>query len=166
MADAVRRFYRDWGAFEVTATPSEPVGLLSLMFVPPDRLVQTLNLRLRLNDKPITDTAFTWVGPKAGGLAAIFGQQQSEAVAPKPKRIIVRREFERVPPGDIRRYLGYDVKIKPRGLPQREGELMRIEDGIAEVEESLYGGRFTVYVPLRDIESLEVLVQRRLDSHQ
>ena len=166
LVGAVKRFYRDWGEFEITAKPAQPVGLLSMMFVPPDRLAETLNLSMRLNGDLITDTRFNWVGPQAGGLAALFGEQQGASEPAAPRRIIVRREFERVPAADIGRYLGHEVKIKPRGQPRREGELLRITDGIAEVEESLYGGEFTVYVPVRDIESLDVLIQRRIGDAQ
>ena len=37
---AVRDFHRNWGKFRIEARPSKPVGLLSLMFVPPDQLAR------------------------------------------------------------------------------------------------------------------------------
>ncbi|MCP5305039.1 MAG: hypothetical protein H6953_06305 [Chromatiaceae bacterium] len=164
---ALRRFYRDWGEFELVAAPSEPVGMLSLLFLPPDQWVDALGMRLTVNGELITDTRFTWQRPDAAGLAALFGAGPAEGeteTTARPQRIIVRREFEPVPPGDIARYVNYPVVIKPRGQPEREGVLKRITEGSAEVEQSVHGGKFTVYVALDEIESMQALVQREVGS--
>ena len=54
------------------------------------------------------------------------------------------------------------VKIKPRGLPVREGCSKRIRNGEAEVEQTLHGGNYTAYVALAQIQSLQVLIQREV----
>ena len=122
-------------------------------------------MQLSLNDQPIGDASFTWQGPDTQALSALFGAEQADAAtkaASQPRRILIRRDFEPVPVGDIGRYVDHKVTIKPRGQPLREGVLKRINDGEAEVEQSLHGGKFTVYVPLRDIESVQALVQREI----
>jgi hypothetical protein len=44
----------------------------------------------------------------------------------------------------------------------REGSLKAISNGVAEVQQTLQGGKFTVYVPLADIESAQALIRREL----
>ena len=164
---AVRDFYREWGTIEVVAAPAEPVGLLSLAFLPPNRLADALSLRLIVNDKLVTDTRFTWERDSGPALSALFGAEPEEAATvskAKPRRIIVRRDFETVPAAELASYLDHTVRIKPRGQPLREGLLKRIANNEAEVEQTLHGGKFTVYVPLSQIDSVEALVQRQVNS--
>lgn len=162
---AVRAFYGEWGTFELVAEPQNPVGLLSLMFLQPEQLADALALRLSLNDRLITDTSFTWERPDGRDLSALFGAAapaDDAAATPRPQRRLLRREYESVPVGDIARYVDYQVKIKPRGQPVREGILKRIADGQVEVQQSLHGGKYTVYVPLGGVESMQALIQREI----
>jgi hypothetical protein len=165
LADALREFYRSWGEFRLRAAPEQPVGPLSLMVMPPEQLVDALSLQLSLNDKAITDTSFTWQRPQAPALAALFGNDDAEAASKQqaaPQRILVRRQYEPVAVQDIAKYIDSQILIKPRGLPPREGVLKSIKDNEAEVEQSLQGGKFTAYVPLNDVESLQALVQHEV----
>ena len=167
LRQAVRDFYNEWGEFRLVSAPSEPIGLLSLMFLPRNQLVDALSLRLTLNDKLITDTRFSFQSPRQPGLSALFGgeaeQPQGERQAAPPTRIIVRREYEPVAVAQIARYVDYNVRIKPNGQPLREGVLKGIRDGEAEIEQTLHGGKYTVYVPLDQIDSAEALIQRRVE---
>ncbi|MCB1773924.1 MAG: hypothetical protein KDI88_09930 [Gammaproteobacteria bacterium] len=167
LSGAVRSFYRDWGQLEIIAAPSEPIGMLSMMFLPPDQLIDAMSLRFRLNDQLITDTSFTLTRPDANALAALLGQQQpqveqEQAKPTRPPRIVVRRDYEKIPVGSINRYINHRVRITPRGLPEREGVLKGIDNGIAEVEQTVHGGKYTAYVPVADIASVEALVQREV----
>ncbi|MDJ0739123.1 MAG: hypothetical protein QNJ91_05360 [Gammaproteobacteria bacterium] len=165
---ALRDFYRDWGEFTIEARPSNPIGLLSLMFLPPDQLAPALGLRMRLNDQPIADTSFDWQQPDAQRLAALLsGEVPAEAIEQQPaaaSRILVRRQYERVDVADIDAYVDHKVRVKPRGQPMREGVLKGIVRGEAEVEQALHGGKYTVYVPLAQIESLQALMQRQITN--
>ena len=167
LSGAVRSFYRDWGRLEIIAAPSEPIGMLSMMFLPPDQLIDAMSLRFKLNDQLITDTSFTLTRPDANALAALLGQQQpqaeqDEAKPERPQRIVVRRDYEEIPVGSIAQYVNHRVRIQPRGLPQREGVLKGIDNGIAEVEQTVHGGKYTAFVPVADIASIEALVQREV----
>lgn len=162
---AVRDFYRDWGTIEIVAAPAEPVGLLSMMFLPPNKLADALSLRLSVNDQLVTDTRFTWQGPTAPALSSLFGAEpadESAVAKAAPRRIVVRREFEPIATANLARYVDHNVRIQPRGQPLREGLLKTIRDGAAEVEQTLHGGKYTVYVPLDDIQSVEALIQREV----
>ena len=167
LSATLRQFYREWGEFEVVAKPAQPVGLLSLLFLPPEQLAGALGLQLTLNDQLITDTSFSWERPDGASLAAMLGRDAEQARGERqiaPKRRMVRREYEAVPVGDIASYVDHQVKIKPRGQPVREGLLRRIADGQAEVEQSLHGGKYTVYVPLAGVESMQALIAREISS--
>lgn len=169
LSDAVRTFYREWGEIRVVAAPEKPVGMLSLAFLPPEQLVDALSLQLSLNGRPLPDTRFTWQRPDGANLGKLFAGESEQAdskTEARSRRIIVRRKFESVRVGDMARYLEHEVQIKPRGLPVREGVLKRIRDGEAEVEQILHGGRYTAYVPIGQIESLRVLVQREVKPVQ
>lgn len=168
LQQAVRDFYRDWGQIEIVAAPREPVGMLSMMFLPPEQLFDALSLRLRVNDRLITDTRFSWHKPDANALAALLGQQQQpEATAQRPqrpRRIVIRREYEKVAVADLGQFMNHRVRITPREQPQREGVLKSIKDGIAEVEQALHGGKYSAYVPVADITAVEALVQREISG--
>ena len=167
LSQSVRDFYRDWGEFRLASAPSQPVGLLSLMFLQPSQLADALSLRLSLNDKLITDTSFTLQQSDQPGISALFGQEEPQSSTSKPqapaKRVIVRREYEPVATAQLGSYIDHNVRIKPHDQPMREGVLKGIRDGEAEVEQTLHGGKYTVYVPLTQIDSVEALIQRRIN---
>jgi len=165
LSNALREFYTDWGEFEVVAAPSQPVGLLSLMFLSPNQLADTLSLRMSLNGENITDTSFTLQQPQGGGLAGMFGGQQSGgtvSAAKKKRRVMVRRSYEGVPVKQIADYVGHQVQVKPRGQPMREGLLRAVKDGEVEVQQALHGGKYSVHVPRSEIELLKVLVREEI----
>lgn len=171
LSNAVREFYRDWGEFEIVAAPAQPVGLLSLMFLPPDQLADTLSLQMSLNNQPITDTSFRLQQPEGKGLAALFGGEQPGAGAgakarTQPRRILVKRSYESVSVAQIGNYVGQQVQLKPRGQPMREGLLHAIGDGEVEVRQTLHGGKYSVHVALKEIESLKVLTRREVSQAQ
>lgn len=162
LSRAVHEFYRDWGSFELRAAPSQPVGLLSLMFLPPSQLADTLGLQLSLNSQPITDARFQWQQPQGQGLAAMLGGEQPGAAnqaGSKARRVIVRRSFEGVSLTEIDRYVGHQIQLTPRGQPMREGRLSAVGEGEVAVQQALHGGKYTVHVPLDQIESVKVLVR-------
>jgi hypothetical protein len=162
---AMRDFYREWGELKLVSRPAQPVGLLSLMFLPPDQLADALALNLSLNSVPITDTSFTLEKPDMPGLSALFGAQPEQAEGKKdapPRRVIVRREYEPVAASGLGAYVDHQVRIQPRDQPLREGLLKGIRDGEAVVEQTLHGGKYTVYVPLAQIESAQALIQRKI----
>jgi hypothetical protein len=169
LSEAVKRFYHDWGEVKLVSAPQQPLGLLSMIFLPPEQLADALSLRVSVNDKLVTDNSFRWQGPAAQDLSSLFGADQPEREADaqgQRRRVLVRREFEPVAVGEIGNYIDHQVHIKPRGQPLREGVLKRIKGGAAEVEQNLHGGKYTVYVPLRDIESMQALVQREVAELQ
>ena len=65
-------------AYNAARTHQMPVGLFSLIFLPPERLAEALSLQLSLNDQPIADASFTWQRPDAQALSALFGAEQAQ----------------------------------------------------------------------------------------
>lgn len=159
---AVRKFYQDWGEFSLVAAPPKPVGLFSLMFLPPQQLARALAFQVSLNDERIADTSFSWERQGAGGLSALLGGEQDVEPAKRgspSRRILIQREYQTVAARDLARYVDHKVQIKPSGLPVREGVLKAVSDGEAQVQQTLHGGKYTVHVPLADIESARALVR-------
>lgn len=165
----LRRFYAEWGEVEIVAAPAEPVGIMSLAFLPPDRLFDAMGVSVSHNDRIVADTGFTWQQPDASLLAALLGQGQTgkavdeATTAPRQARVILRRAYEDVPVGDLGRYRDHHVRILSEGDLEREGVLKAIVDGVAEVEQSIHGGKYSAYVPVESIRSATVLIERRVE---
>lgn len=163
---ALRRFYNDWGELRVELAPAKPIGLLSLVLLPPEQLITALGVRVSANGQPVDTTGLRWERPEGADLSALFGGAPVEDDAPAkraPARIIVRHEYIDVPVSEIAGHINAEVQIKPRSQPLRSGVLKRIADREVEIEQNLHGGKFSVYVRLDDIESLRVLVSRPID---
>lgn len=171
LSEAVHRFYNDWGEFRIEAQPAKPVGLLSLAFMPPEQLVSLLGVRLSLNDRPIPDIDFVWQRPEGQGLASLLARPDQQAEASRqagaaPGRTLKQRVYVDAPVSAIATHIDRQVRIQPQGQPLREGVLKRIVKGEAEIEQLLHGGRFSVFVPLRKIESLKVMTLREIQPGQ
>jgi hypothetical protein len=168
LEDMLRRFYRDWGEVEIVAAPAQPVGIMSVAFLPPDRLFDALGISVALNDRVVTDTGFTLQQPDASLVAALLGQGRPNSAAdptptpPRETRVILRRAYEDVAVAELGRYRDHHVRIRARGDLEREGLLKAIVDGVAEVEQSLHGGKYSAFVPVSDIQSVSVLIERRV----
>ncbi len=162
---ALDRFYTEWGEVRLTAWPGQPLGMLSLMFLPPERLTDTLGLTLRVNDAVIPDLSLTVAGSEQGApgaaLATLFGQ-----APPKQAKQVVRKRYEtrwvEVRPGGLVAYLDRDVRLHSAEQPPREGRLVGISDGVAEVQQLIHGGKFTAYLPVAEVTRAEVEVRREI----
>ena len=115
-------------------------------------------------------TVQEWSGILAEQVLAQMEQQGTGAGGAKtrnqPRRILVKRSYESVPVAQIGNYVGQQVQLKPRGQPMREGLLHAIGDGEVEVRQTLHGGKYSVHVALKEIESLKVLVRHEVSQAQ
>ncbi len=81
--------------------------------------------------------------------------------AKPPARVRIVRRFVPVSVGVLDQYLGQTVRIRPDAQPAREGVLVAIVNGEAQIEQRTHGGKVTSYVPLDRIRSLEVMQEKR-----
>jgi hypothetical protein len=140
------------------------MGLMSLMFLPPERLTEALNLNLRVNDAVVSDLDFAWQ-PAAGGplsLGALVGAAtpDSAAAPPPPRRQRLEQYWVEVQPAGLAQHLRRDVRLHTADQPPRIGMLESIDNRTAAVQQRVHGGRFTAHVPLQDITRAEVQLQR------
>ncbi len=173
LSNALRDFYQHWGEISISARPAEPVGLLSLLFLPPNQLTERLGVNLKLNDNPLADIRFQFDSSKnrnpfaalISGAGEGLEDDASSAAFKKPvlKRYAIKREYKKIDVSALSGYLAEEVRIKPSGQPLREGRLVAVKLGEAVVEQRMHGGAFSAHIPLKKIETVEVMFKTRTE---
>ena len=164
LQQALERYFGQWGEMRLYIKPGQPLALLQLLGIKSDQLVRTLGISLFINDRPVNDLDVSvdlkkLSVPHSGGSA---GTQQDRSVKAKPPaRVRIVRRFVPVSVGVLDQYLGQTVRIRPDAQPAREGVLVAIVNGEAQIEQRTHGGKVTSYVPLDRIRSLEVMQEKR-----
>lgn len=162
---AMQTFVDNWGEIRLVAAPNEPVGLMSMVFMPPERLMKTLNTRLNVNDTYISDLSLQWAPPEGG--MAHFGALVGNEPPPKTisqRRIRYENYWVKVGAQDLKRHLRREIRLYSADQPPREGILLAIRDGKAEVQQRVHGGRFTAYVPVEQITKADVQLRREIQA--
>jgi len=146
----------------VTANPGGALNPAMLSAYRPQQLVQVLGVNLSVNGQAVSDLSFTL--PSGGGtLADLAGETvadadnsvtgEAPAARPKPPRA----RFISTPLEELRRYIGRDVRIHTSDRPDpQKGILVALGEGQLDLEQRMYGGKMTVYIPLREIRRVEV----------
>ena len=160
---ALDEYLESWGEVRLRLAPAEPIAPLRLMSLKPEQMPGVLGLSLFVNDRPVRDLD---IGLDLKQLAEARGpaRDAGEAGTPParaPRRVRIVRRFRTVPVAGLDRYLGQVVRLHVAGQPAREGMLVAIADGEAQVEQRAHGGKVTSYVPLEKIQSLEVMREER-----
>ncbi|HHI77408.1 MAG TPA: hypothetical protein ENJ94_09560 [Gammaproteobacteria bacterium] len=155
LQQALDDYSRNWGELRLSIRPAEPLPMLRLATTEPERLVQTLGLRLTLNGQPVQPLELH-IDPQrlAGEPPGEAGAELSPPPAPRGYRL--ERRFVPAGVGNLGDLLGRKVRIWPKGDPVREGVLIAVVDGDALVEQLMSGGKVVAYVPLKKIERIEV----------
>lgn len=154
LQQAMADFYRDWGEMRLRVRPAEPLDMMRMIGITPDRLIDALGIDLSINDRTVTDLSFNF------DMQRLVQQQQGDAGLydrPElPQQVRLKRTFEPAKVASLEQFLGKTVKVKPIGQPLREGTLTAIVNGEAVIEQRLHGGSVTAYVRLDEIQSLQV----------
>ena len=158
LQQALENYYRQWGDIRIYIKPEEPIGMGKAMGLKPDNLVKALGVSLFINEKPVNDLDVKVDLHKLTGEQEQANGAKSSAA---PKRLRVIREYKPVPVDALDRYLGRTVRIHPLDQPIREGVLVAIVDGEAQVRQRTFGGSVTSHIPLQQIRSVEVETLRR-----
>ena len=162
---ALQVFFDEWGEIKFGLKPAQPVGLMSLVFLPPDRLADTLNVNLAINNTYINDLSFTYEAPTGGdaSLGTLLGRAPPPGKGPPPvRRIRYETYWVDVAPKRLPSFVDREVRLHSSGQPVREGALSALTGGTAEVQQRVHGGRFTAYVPVSTISRAEVQLRREV----
>lgn len=163
---ALDTFYRQWGEVQLVARPEKPLGVMSFVFLPPDRIVDQLGLMLRINDNLVTDLSFTMAigenGP-GGGWAALFDDQTTSAKR-RPAKPRYKRTWQPVTPQMLPKFVSREVKVYSADQPMRMGTLVSVANGIAEVQQRLHGGHYTAHVQLAKVTRAEIQVRKLINA--
>lgn len=167
LSDAMQRFHREWGELEISVHPAEPLGAMALAFLPPEQLTEMLGVSMRLNQQPIADLSFT-VTKSDKGLAGMLGMAPEQIPEPPPAVSApqVRWLYRAVVPQELQRYLHYQVRLQVPGQPTREGILIALSGGQAQLEQRLHGGTVTVYVDMARISKAEARFLEKMEPSE
>lgn|GEM_PF-2527764 len=153
------------GDLLITAVPDRRFNPVLLQQYQPQELVKMLGISLSVNDQPVTDLSFSLpqgneqLADLFGAVApAASGENGGGEAVPAPASPKPRARFIATPVAQLTRYIGSDVRVygSERVDPQ-QGILMALGDRQLELEQRLYGGKMTLYIPLDKISRAEVL---------
>lgn len=167
LRQAYRAFLSNPGQIALSFELPESVTPETVDLFKPEDIPGLLNLQLSVNGDAVTDLSFGFyqgqqleVGNKFENLFA----QPGAAPAPQPNREkkIVRYEtrYHVVPVTGLNKYVGEEVRLQTRSGQARLGFLVGIGSNVAQVEQRVHGGKFTMQVPVGSITRAEVLLAK------
>jgi len=160
---ALRQLISRPGEVLLTAVPDPAFNPARLQQYEPQELIRQLGIGLSVNDQPVTDLSFNL--PQGDQpLTELLDQVTSGATGVQPDKPVtpppvqVRARFMDTPVERLGRYAGRHARVysSDRDEPQR-GILMGLRDNQLELEQRLYGGKMTLYIPFAKISRVEVL---------
>ena len=156
-------YHQGWGELRISAEPANPVNLMGLMLSPPTNWQSQLGIRVKLNQREITDLSFDMRQLDAGELAVLMGEEPPpKSRKPQDRYRYVYRD---APVAALAEHLGAEVRLHLNNeQPMRAGTLQAVEGGEARVEQFLFGGKMTAHVTLDEIVRLEVRPDQRLSA--
>jgi hypothetical protein len=134
----------------------------------PEDIPGLLSMKLSVNGDAVNDLSFSFYDGRQLDMGSKFGTlfaQPGTAPTPPPKqeKKIARYEtrYHVVSVSSLKKYLGEEVRFQTSTGQQRKGFLVRIGSNVAQVEQRLHGGKFTMQVPVGSITKAEVLLTKR-----
>lgn len=162
---AMRRLISRPGDLLITSVPGSQFSPAQLRQYQPQELIRQLGIRLSVNDQPVNDLSFRLPrgnDPLTDLLGAVtpgrVGEQAQSQALPMLQPQRPRARFIATPVDQLSRYTGSSVRVygSDRAEPQ-QGILTALDDRQLELEQRLYGGKMTLYIPLEKISRAEVL---------
>lgn len=165
---ALRRLVNRPGDLLLTAVPGDRFNPARLQEYRPEELIRELGVGLSVNDQPVTDLSFR-LPRRSESLAGLLGADPSgtavdktPAGAASPGRS--RARFTETPVEQLSRHIGSRVRVygSDRAEPQ-QGVLAALRNQQLELEQRLYGGKMTLYIPLEKVRRAEVLRRQSVE---
>jgi hypothetical protein len=167
--DGLRQAYRNFltatDTIEVSLEWPESATLSGLHLFKAADIPELLHLELKVNGEVVDDLGFSYYEGRRVSIGDRFVRSfvpQAATVkkkaAPKPARGPAR--YYVVSPRDLGRYIGQDVRLLTRDGKRRDGRLLRIEGGVAAIQQRVHRGEFTMQVAIDDLKKAEVQLRK------
>lgn len=160
---ALDDYNRQWGRLVLRLRPPEPLAMLQLISVAPDRMVSALGMSLTINGHPVSPLDVR-INPRQleTELPTAPNSTSTTAAGDAPRRYLIRRQFVSTSVDALQQLLGRRVRITQRGEPVREGILVAVVGGEALVEQREPKGKVVAYVPIKEISAVQVQKVERI----
>lgn len=172
LRDALQSLLRNPGEMVIEARPYEPLDIRQLVLYSAEQIPDLLALTVTVNGRPVDDLRVSSldlserIDPVAltalqedGVWTQQFGIQPrlpERTPSQDPATPATSGQFGVIDHSKLGDYVGRPVRILASGDRKRAGRLMKLDRGIATVEERIHGGTVTTSVALRDIKQVEV----------
>lgn len=164
LRQAYGRFLSAPDSLEVSLEWPESATLTGLHLYKAADIPDLLQLHLKVNGEPVEDLDFSYYT----GRRVSIGDRFVRSFVPQPaakKKTVTKpalgpARYYPVPPGRLERYIGEDVRLLTHDGKKRDGRLLRIEGGVAAVQQRIHSGKFTMQVAIGDVRKAEVLLRK------
>lgn len=172
LRDALQAMLRNPGEMVVEARPHEPLDISQLALYSAEQIPDLLALTVTVNGQAVDDLRVSsldlseHIDPLAvkalqedGVWMQQFGIKPVPPEQPPsqdPATPATNGQFKVIESSKLGDYIGRPVRIMASGGRKRAGKLLKLDRGIATVEERIHGGTLTTSVALRDIKQVEV----------
>jgi hypothetical protein len=148
------------GATELSFSAYPSIEITAQMFsgYQPDELASLLGVQMSVDGKRVPDISFTVPNNRQ-----LYAEEKSKDKTSTPTEAELRAKrkplrYIKTKLADLGNYLGAMVQLHVKYEPQpRTGILDKITKDIVDVQQRIYGGSITVHIPIKSIESVEVL---------
>ena len=175
LRDALQQMLTKAGEMTVEMKPYEPLDITQLALYSAEQMPDLLMLSVSVNGKSVEDLSMTsldlstLIDPVA--LSKLedgdiwlehFGIERPQTAEPSESTRTARTtqsetgEYKNVNRNELNRHIGRQVRILASGGRKRSGVLVKLRNGVATLEEHVYGGKLTSSVALGDIKKVEV----------
>lgn len=155
LQSTVKQFYKDWGEVELLINPASPLNPMGLLMLGPEKLLDSLGLELTLNGQLITDLDLK-ISEAKGRVSALLIPPKKVFKA-KKRRAVYQSVYRQVPVSSLSRYVNQSVIMYTRNGAKRTGVLVTLDADTARLDQRQPGGQFSSYVPIHEIERVDVL---------
>ncbi len=167
---ALRQMLAEGAQIELEANPNAELNPAVMSVYKPQQLVDLLGLELYVDQQLITDLSFSLPRQSDISLGQMLsnrsqGNAEVTEAAPRKKRSPAR--FIDTPLESLSRHQGRDVRVhtSDREEPQI-GILAAVGDGQLDLEQRVYGGKMTIYIPLQRVQRVEVFRRETLQERE
>jgi len=151
----INAFMRKPGEIEVRMRPSPNVNPLTIKQFRPEDIIDMMGLTLYVNSQPVTDLRMTLDKKYESKTLAKKDEKEKKA---KKEKVKVTYTYQKTPISSLTKYIGARVKVKVLTTDgrQRDGVLISTNGKEAIIEQRVHGGKFSVHVPVEEIQELQV----------